>query len=269
METLRHLTAHGIEIHAQIVLCPGFNDGEILDRSLTDLETLGEALRSISVVPVGLSDHRQGLHELRPVTREDAARAIDQIEAHADAFLIRRGTRLAYPSDEFYLLDDREFPPMEDYEELLQQDTGIGGCRSIVDDLARDVEDLAAVSPGPQTVTILTGTLAARFMDRDLRPLLAKIPWLDLRIVPVENTLYGRGITVAGLLPGQDFRAALEALPEDCGSVWLPEVAVNHDGLFLDDLALDDLLEKSPIPVNVSDGDLAALLWSVAGEDAA
>lgn len=264
LATMRHLLANGIEIHAQIVLCPGFNDGAILDQSLKDLGSLGEKLRSISVVPVGLSDHREGLAKLNPVTREDAAKAIDQIEAHAAAFFARDGIRLAYPSDEFYLLDDRTFPPLEDYEELLQQDTGIGGCRSIIDELEMTAQDLRDLELPRQTVTLLTGTLAARFMERDLRALTQQIDWLDLRIVPIENTLYGKGITVAGLLCGKDFARTLANLPADCGSVWIPDVAVNHDGLFLDDLTLDEVLAGSPVPVQVSDGDFSALLWSVA-----
>jgi hypothetical protein len=111
--------------------------------------------------------------------------------------------------------------------------------------------------------------LAARFLERDVRPLLERVPWLDVRIVPVENTLYGKGITVAGLLPGADFQRAIAGLPADCGSVWIPDVAVNHDGLFLDDLALDELLETSPVPVHVSDGDLVALLEAIADGGAA
>jgi putative radical SAM enzyme (TIGR03279 family) len=267
LETLRHLLAHGIEVHAQIVLCPGFNDGEVLDRSLEDLGRLGHGLRSISVVPVGLSDHREGLADLAPVTPADAARAIDQIESHAERFLAERGSRLAFASDEFYLLDDRDFPSLDSYEELHQQDTGIGGCRQIVEDLRDAVADLAAVERPPRAVTLLTGTLAARFMERDLRLLLDRIGWLDCRVVPVTNRLYGQGITVAGLLGGADFARALRELPPDCGTVWIPDVAVNHDGLFLDDLPLERLLRESPVPVRSSDGDLVELLWRVAEED--
>jgi putative radical SAM enzyme (TIGR03279 family) len=268
METLRHLTSHGIEVHAQIVLCPGFNDGDVLDRSLRDLATLGELLRSISVVPVGLSDHREGLPQLTAVTRDDASRAIDQIEAHAERFLADRGSRLAFASDEFYLLDGRIFPPLEFYEELLQQDTGIGGCRSIIDEIELVVDEIADLDRPTAQVTVLTGTLAARFMERDLRKSLSKVAWLDLRVVPIENSLYGQGITVAGLLAGKDFLDALEQLPPDCGQVWLPDVAINHDGLFLDDMSLDELRRRSPVPFDTSDGDLASVLSTVASEGA-
>ena len=266
LQTMRDLLSHGIEIHAQIVLCPGINDGEILDRSLDDLGALGEGIGSISVVPVGLSDHREGLAELRPVTREDAARAIDQIEARAEVFMTNSGSRLAFPSDEFYLLDDRPFPPLSDYEELMQQDTGIGGCRSIIDGLQDTVEELAAQELPRRKVTLLTGTLAARFFERDLRPLTARIGWLDLDVVPVENTLYGKGITVAGLLSGGDFTRVLGALSADAGSIWIPDVAINHDGLFLDDLTLEEVLQSGPPGVRVAEGDLGELLWTVAEE---
>lgn len=269
MEILRHLTAHGIEIHAQIVLCPGWNDGEILDQTLHDLSTLHPMLKSISTVPVGLSDHREGLTELREVTPDDARDAIARIHRFADAFEKSHGTRLAYPSDEFFLMVDRPFPDLAYYEEMAQQDTGIGMCRDMITDLEDALEELQEIDSPPVTATILTGSLAARFMERDLRPLIDRVPWLDLRIVAVENRLYGKGITVAGLLSGRDFRHALAQLPEDAGTVLLPDSPINHDGVFLDDMTLDELIAASPFPLRVAEEGLVETLLSLAEERAA
>lgn len=266
MEILRHLTKSGIEVHAQIVLCPDWNDGEILDRTLNDLSTLHPMLKSISTVPVGLTDHREGLTELREVTVDDARDAIDRIHRFADAFERAHGTRLAYPSDEFFLMVEEEFPPLRYYEEMPQQDTGIGMCRDMITDFEDALEDLQELDSSPVTATILTGTLAARFMERDLRTLFDQVPWLDLRVVPVENRLYGKGITVAGLLSGRDFLHAIAALDEDAGTLLLPDSPINHDGVFLDDMPLDELVERSPFPIRVAEEGLVETLLALAQE---
>ena len=269
MAVLRHLTQSGIEVHAQIVLCPDWNDGEVLDRTLQDLSTLHPMLKSISTVPVGLTDHREGLTELREVTEDDARDAIARIHRFADAFERSHGTRLAYPSDEFFLMVDREFPDLAYYEDMPQQDTGIGMCRDMMCDLEDALEELQEVDSPPVTATILTGTLAARFMERDLRPLLDQVPWLDLRVVGVENRLYGKGITVAGLLSGRDFLHAIDRLPDDAGTLLLPDSPINHDGVFLDDMPLDELIERAPFPVRVAEEGLVETLLSLAEERAA
>ena len=269
MGVLRHLTQHGIEVHAQIVLCPGWNDGDVLDRTLEDLSTLHPVLKSISTVPVGLTDHREGLTELRPVTIDDARDAIDRIHRFADRFEAAHGTRLAYPSDEFFLVVDEDFPDLSYYEEMPQQDTGIGMCRDMITELEDALDELIELDSPPVTATILTGTLAATFMERDLRPLFDRIPWLDLRVVGVENRLYGKGITVAGLLCGRDFLHAIEQLPDDAGTLLLPDSPINHDGVFLDDMPLDDLIERSPFPVRIAEEGLVETLMSLAGERAA
>lgn len=269
MEVLRHLTRSGIDVHAQIVLCPGWNDGEVLDRTLNDLSTLYPMLKSISTVPVGLTDHREGLTELREVTVDDARDAIDRIHRFAEAFEKQTGSRLAYPSDEFFLMVDEEFPTLGYYEDMPQQDTGIGMCRDMITDLQDALEELQEVESPPVTATILTGSLAARFMERDLREYFEQIPWLDLRVVPVENRLYGKGITVAGLLSGRDFLHAIDDLPDDAGTLLIPDSPINHDGVFLDDMPLAELIERAPFPVRVADEGLVETLLSLAQERAA
>jgi len=269
MAVLQHLTANGIEVHAQIVLCPGWNDGAVLDRTLADLSTLHPMLKSISTVPVGLTDHREGLTKLEPVTVDDARDAIDRIHRFADRFEAEHGTRLAYPSDEFFLMVEEDFPDLSYYEEMPQQDTGIGMCRDMITDVEDALDELRELDAPRTTATVLTGTLAATFMERDLRPLLDRIPWLDLRVVGVENRLYGKGITVAGLLSGRDFLHAIEQLPDDAGVVMLPDSPINHDGVFLDDMPLDELTERSRFPIRVAEDGLVETLIAAVAERAA
>lgn len=249
MAIMKELTNAGIEIHAQIVMCPDHNDGDILKKTLDDLGTLYDGIASVSVVPVGLSDHREGLTELRAVTKKDAENAIDLIEKWGDVFLENEGQRLSYASDEFYLKAQRDFPPLSFYEGMPQEDTGIGGCRSILEESRERLDELRNSAFDTIKCTILTGTLAASYFQREILPLFEGITGLELRVVGIENTLYGKGITVAGLLPGIDFLNALEELPSDTGIVFLPETPINHDDLFLDDMSWTDLMEKSPFPL--------------------
>ncbi len=265
MGALRQLALGGITVHGQIVLCPGWNDGDVLTRTLDDLASLYPQVASIAVVPVGLSDHRAGLTQLRPVTAKDAARAIDQVTAWGDRFLARKGTRLAFTSDEFFLRCSRPFPPPRFYEDLPQEDNGIGICPLLREEVRSALPDLRAAGRARRTVTIVTGTLAEQFFEHDLRPLLSTIPWLDLRVVGVVNRLYGAGISVAGLLCGRDFLQAIQALPAEAGAVLIPDVALNHDGLFLDDLSEDDFLARAGRPVHVAREGLVEALLRCAG----
>jgi putative radical SAM enzyme (TIGR03279 family) len=258
---LRELTRGGITVHTQIVLCPGWNDGEILERTLDDLGGLFPGVASIAVVPVGLSDHREGLTDLRPVTPEDAARAIDQVTAWGDRFLAVQGDRLAFVSDEFFLKARRPFPDLAFYESLPQEDNGIGQARSLLEEVRTALPLLGEAGEGHRRATLVTGTLAASFFTEQVLPLLQGLDWLDLRVVGVENTLYGPGITVAGLLPGRDFVRALAALPSEAGTVLLPSTPINHEGVFLDDLPLEQLVRESSHPVIVcGEGLVEALL---------
>lgn len=261
MAILRELTAGGITVHAQIVLCPGWNDGAVLQRSLDDLGSLHPGVASIAIVPVGLSDHRQGLTELAPVTPADAEQAIEQVTAWGARFLAHHETRLAFVSDEFFLRCGRPFPDREFYEELPQEDNGIGICRGLIEEVREAVGDLRRAGNAPRSATIVTGTLAETFLRHQVLPLLRPVEWLDLRVVGVENRLYGKGITVAGLLGGNDLLEAIRTLPADAGIALLPPVCLNHDNLFLDDLSLTALVERAGRAVEVAhDGLVESLL---------
>ncbi|MCB1150457.1 DUF512 domain-containing protein [bacterium] len=260
---LRELTAGGITVHSQIVLCPGWNDGEILDKSIRELSELHPGVETLAVVPVGLSAHRKGLTQLDPVTPEIADRTIDQVHAWQARLLEEHGTAFVHLSDEFYLLADRPFPPLAQYGEFAQVDNGIGVTALLGDlwrddlDFAREEGDLPA-----RPITILTGPLGKLAFDQRLAPVLraADLPPVD--VVRVDNTFYGASVTVAGLLTAQDVARTLADLPADpVRDVLLPPRMFNSDGVTLDDRRLADLQEATPHRLHVPDEEGLIDFW--------
>ncbi|MHB9024187.1 MAG: DUF512 domain-containing protein [Armatimonadota bacterium] len=240
---LRQLADGGIQLHAQIVLCPGWNDGAVLEQTLDDLAGLHPALLSVGIVPVGLTAHRPAGPDIRPVTPADAAALLDAVQRRQQELLPRLGTRLVFAADEFYLAVNRPIPPAEEYEEFPQKENGIGLARLFLDELAA-MEIPEKLSP--EKVALVTGTLAAPLLET----LAARLrqAGATVEVVPVPNTFYGGGVSVAGLLTGGDILRALAG--RDLGrAIILPAVVLNTDGIFLDDLRPADLQEKLGAPL--------------------
>lgn len=270
---LRELCDAGIEVHTQVVLCPGWNDGATLEKTFRDLLELAPApaddeggVRSLAIVPVGLSAHRDELTRLDPVTPEKAAETIDRMQEWQQEALDRIGERFAYLSDEFYLLADRPFPPTDHYDEFWQIDNAIGLTPRLRETWAADLADLAdpaAAGERPtRPLTILTGELAAKAWRREFLPMLAAGGAPSVEVIGVENTLYGNSVTVAGLLGGKDLRRALLALPpEPVRTVALSPRVLNADGLTLDDLTLDQLAAGQPHEVVVAEEEALVDFW--------
>jgi len=248
---LRELGEQGIEFHGQIVLCPGWNDGAVLDQTLTDLAERYPALLTVGIVPVGLTAHRDSLPELRTVTPEDAAAVLDAVEKKQSENLSRLDTRQVFAADEFYLLANRPFPAAEAYEGFPQKENGIGLARLFLDELASLPEIALAVPCPVSPVTIATGTLAAPLLEQLAAHLRA---WgIEATVVPVPSLTYGGGVSVAGLITGADLRAALAG--RDLGQMLiLPTASLNADGIFLDDTTPEELETAFGVPIHFCDG---------------
>lgn len=260
---LRELTAGGITVHTQIVLCPGWNDGEILDKSIRELSELFPGVETLAVVPVGLSAHRKGLTELDPVTPEIADRAIDQVHAWQERLLAEHGQAFVHLSDEFYLLAGRPFPPLAQYGEFAQVDNGIG-VTALLRDLWRDDLDAARADGDLPTrpVTILTGPLGKLAFDQRLADVLRAPDLPPVEVVRVENTFYGASVTVAGLLTARDVGRTLAGIAaEPVRDVLLPPRMFNSDGVTLDDLRLEDLQAATPHRLHVPDEEGLIDFW--------
>lgn len=231
---LRRLTDAGITVNTQIVLCPGWNDGPELRRTLEDLCALGENMRGVAVVPIGLTDHREGLEPMRVFTPAEAAAAIDLIEEFGDRLAAQRGERVVHPSDEFFLLAGRPIPPPEYYDGFTQLEDGVGMIAALDEEFGFALEDTPA-EPTGRRVSIVSGTAAAPFMQQLCARAEGQFPGLWARVWPVENRLLGKNITVTGLLCGKDIAEALAG--EDLGEeLLISESMLRREG----DLLLDD-----------------------------
>lgn len=261
MKQLRELAEGGIQFHTQVVSVPGMNDGEHLDRTISDLVTLGpDGLLSISVVPVGLTKYRKGLYPLRSYTREEARVMVDQVEAWQQKLLPEWGDVLVHPSDEWYILAGREVPPAEAYGNYDQLENGVGMVRLFLEQMKETTDRLPAELPAPRKVTIATGVLGTDSLHRAARWLSEHVKGMSAEVHTIWNDFYGHTVTVAGLLLGQDIVAQLQG--KELGDlVVLPAVAFRDiDGRSLDNLTpaqISEMLGGVPVALAGSPAELA------------
>lgn len=239
LEQIRLLTSGGIELHTQVVLCPGWNDGPCLDRTVEDLWSVGPGVISLSVVPVGLTRYNLG-RPVRLLTGEEARQALRQVERARRRARRERGTGWCYAADELFLLAGWPIPPAEYYDDWPLTENGVGAVRRFVDDFDRGLPEVPRL-PG-RRIRIVTGTSMAPLLH-ELAPRLARQTDAEVQVVPVRNDFFGETVTVAGLLPG---RSILEAVGETDAReiVLLPAEALNGDQFFIDDLPFAALGER-------------------------
>ena len=247
---LRRLAGGGILIETQIVLCPGLNDGAALRKTVDDLATMYPAVESISIVPVGLSEHRQGLYHLEPVTVDYARSMIDTVSAWQDELRERLGHPLVYLSDEWYLMSSTPLPPPSFYEDCPVVENGVGMVTQFETDMAEQTRSLPVRATEPFNPTLVTAVLAKDVVKSSLVEPLNRVENVEAKLVVARNTFFGPGITVSGLLTGQDILRALK--DEEVGDrVYLPPNVLNDDGLLLDEMTLPALSERVGAPVEL------------------
>jgi len=270
MDHLRRLEAAGIDFHAQLVLCPGVNDGEELDRSLEDLSSLGSHLLSIAGVPVGLSKHGQErqskqirlsrtcmrllpdsnreMIRVRRYEPEEASRVIDHAERWQRRFQTERGDTFFHLGDEFYLMTGREVPGADHYAGFPQIEDGIGITRHFIDGLTRYIRRARPKRLQGAVGTVACGTLIGPTMIESVRRF-NDHTGAGLDVVPVENQFLGPEINVSGLLSGQDLVAGL-GLSRGTGPVFVSRKMISdRTGTLLDDQRLEDVADRLGRPV--------------------
>ena len=268
LPVMERLAKAGIAMHAQIVLCPGRNDGAQLERTVHELARLHPAVPTVAVVPVGLTRHRERLPDLRAVTLEEAAVLVRTIEEWQGAFQVSLGTRFVWAADELYLKSGLPLPPARAYEGFAVAEDGIGLVRRFEDAFARAIARPPAPLGRPRRVTVVTGQMFAPRM----RALLdrVRVDGLTVSLAPIANDFFGRGIGVAGLLTGRDIQIQLAQAA--CGTgelgdeVLLPAVTLRDGaGVFLDDLTPADLAGALGVPVTAVEPDAPAFLAALLG----
>jgi putative radical SAM enzyme (TIGR03279 family) len=253
LEKIKLLHDNGIDMHTQIVLCPGINDGEALQKTVTDLYQFRERILSLAVVPVGLTDHREGLHRLTKVDGGYARRLLAKVNEWQAEFRKTLGRGFIYPSDEFFLLAGRAIPRKEYYDGYPQIENGVGMMRSFHEEFKAQARGLPRRLLHRKVLTIATGELPQWFIRGKIVPRLERMHGLEVRVEVVPNALYGRSVTVAGLLSGKCLYSALQG--KELGDLLLlPPDVLNAESKFLDDSTLPDLEDRLGAPALVFDG---------------
>jgi len=261
---LKRLAGVGTRLNTQLVVCPGFNDGDELARSLRDLTALAPTVQSIAIVPVGLTAHRTGLTELRPFSETEAAATLDTIDTFGEAMQRQHGQRICYASDEFYLLTGRTMPDASYYGAFDQLENGVGMSALLADEFIQALEDAPYIET-PRKVSIATGAAAAPLIQNLIGRARDCLPNLKADVYPIVNHYFGQTITVAGLVTGTDLIAQLSG-KELGDALLIPDSMLRHDGdLFLDDLSPEDVSSALGLPVIPVEVNGQALLDTLIG----
>lgn len=244
---MREFAEHGIEFHTQIVMSPGVNDGDVLEQTLKDLYDFGPQVLGCSVVPVGLTEFSK--HSLvREPTVAECRDAIVRIERRAAQAKKERDRTWAYGADELYVRAELELPPAAVYDGFEQVENGVGSVRWLQRQIAEGADGLRGWEG--KRIGVVTGTAMAALMPQVLQPL-TEATRASFDLIPIENSLFGRTVTTAGLLPGVDVQAALRER-SDLDLALLPRESHNDDGLFIDNVPSADLALQIPVPFRFS-----------------
>ena len=252
MDKIDFLTENGIQLHTQVVLIPGLNDGKYLIKTMKDMYSYYPKVNSISIVPVGLTKHRVGLPELSTVTPEYAEKLVDYAESLKAQFPGSEDQPFIFLSDEWYIVAKKPFRPIVEMGGLNLIENGVGQVQSFLEDFEAESESFPTSFSEPTSFTIATGHLAYGIFEKNVIPVLNNIENLHVNLVEIKNNFYGDMVTVAGLLSGQDIVKQLKG-QEIGDAVWCSHRILNDEGtVTLDDMTLADLSSQLGVPVNVS-----------------
>ena len=269
MQQLSWFGERDLQVHAQVVVCPGLNDGAALERSLRDLASHGRgdwpAVLSAAVVPVGLTRFRPPDDGLVPVSPACARTVIDQVEILQQEFQQHLGTRFAWLSDEWYLIAGLPLPPRLDYEDLPQQENGVGTIRAFLEALDDATRTLPERVDKPRRCSWVVGRIVASAL-RPVTDRLSAIHGLEVQLLGLPSPYWGQDQVVTGLLTGEDLLKGLDGL--DLGDeLLLPSVMLRQgQPVFLDDVTLEQLQESLPVPVRIVHG-AADIVAAALGSD--
>ena len=268
LQQLEWFAQRKLQIHAQVVVCPGLNDGDALLNTLRDLARFAgvewPAVLSAAVVPVGLTRFRPPGDGLRAVTPEDAWRVIDAVEPLQSEFQGRFGSRFVWLSDEWYLIAGRPLPPRVSYEDLPQQENGVGTIRAFLESLDEATESL----PERVVEPLRSSWVVGRLVDQALATVTERLNGIEgvsLQMHGLPSPYWGQDQVVTGLLTGQDLLDGLK--DQDLGDqLLLPSVMLRQgQPVFLDDMTLDQVQAQLPVPIRIVHG-AADIVAAVLGD---
>ena len=241
MPILKKLAEGGIEMHTQIVLCPGVNDGEYLEESVQELSSLYPRVKSLALVPVGLTRYRQNLPKIKPVDKGYSLNIVNLVDGWQKIFRKKFKIGFVYASDEFFTKACLDIPNKKYYDEFDQIENGVGMMRKFLDQFQIKQKRLPKSLKGNLNISLITGVSAFRLIKKIVEEGLNIIPGLKVKVIAVKNDFFGSTVTVTGLLTGIDVINALKKQKEMGDLILLPLNCINQDGLFLDDMTPQDL----------------------------
>lgn len=251
-EIMKKFADANLFMNCQIVLCPGFNDGDELDRTISDLAALYPHVNSLSVVPVGLTRFREGLCPLTPFDKELAVKCVNQVEKWQEKILNKHGSRMVYIADELYIMAERDIPSADEYEGFPQIENGVGLIASLEEEFESALS-LIKKKKRSRSVAMATGELAYPFIKSLAERLAQKCSGVEISVYAVKNNFFGGGVNVAGLVCGGDLIEQLKDKPK-ADVLVIPSVMLRDgEDIFLDNVTLTEAEEKlgmKILPIN-------------------
>ena len=276
LEYLERFYEAGIVINTQIVLCKDINDGKVLEKTIKDLGKYAPVLKSICIVPVGISKNRDGLYPLKSLTVEDCKNTIELVRSYQEEFKKKFNAPIVYLADEFYLKANEKFPEYDEYLDFGQIEDGIGMIPLFDHDFDIELNKLSKqIVSGKKdkesvnkTVTLITGKITEEYLKDKAKRVEELFPNLKVNVIAIENDYFGNEITVTGLVTGRDIIYTINNLKEngmDIGEyIVLPEVMLKEDeDIFLDDTLLTDVQKQTNTNIVVSDGTAPGFIKSI------
>jgi putative radical SAM enzyme (TIGR03279 family) len=268
MPIIRKLAKGGIELHTQIVLCPGVNDGKYLEKSVTELAAFYPFVKSLALVPVGLTRYREKLPKIRPIGKEYSSTVIKLVEGWQKIFRKKFKAGFVYASDEFFIKGELDIPKKKYYDEFDQIENGVGMMRKFLDQFQTRQKLVPKSLDRKLNITLLTGVSAFRLIREVVRDRLNIIAGLSIKVVAAKNDFFGSSVTVTGLLTGNDIINTLRRQKKIGDLILLPPNCINQDGLFLDDMSPQHVESELGRKVTVGSYDLVDTLIKIFGEKA-
>ncbi len=264
LDKMGFLTNNGIKLHTQIVLCPGWNDGDILLNTIKDLVAMAPGVQSVSIVPVGLTKYRENEPDLASYTPETAREFIKWFEGKQTDFNVPDFENFVLLSDEFFILADLPIPGDDYYGDFSMVENGVGQCRDFANRFNASIPMLPASLKKPTRLVFATGLLGYPFLKETIGETLDGVENLDYEIVPITNEWLGADtVTVTGLVPARDLVTQLKSIGT-ADAIYLSYRMFSEDGITLDDHTREDIENKLGVPVYIHHEDMLEILspWS-------
>lgn len=250
LEIMRRFASARLIMNTQIVLCPNVNDQEELDKTIQDLSALYPYVKSISVVPVGISKYRQGLFPMKEFTKKEAQKILRQISYYQKIMLKNDSVRFVFPSDEFIIKAEQKIPEIDYYEGFEQLENGVGMLSLFKKQIKESLNNIQQ-EPKSNNISVITGELAYPYMMELMQKIMTKWKQLNIQVYPIKNNFFGEKITVSGLVTGQDMISQLKG--KDLGKhVFIPRSmlkAEEEEDIFLDDYSIEEVSKNLSVPV--------------------